>query len=103
MQIGERLEECTMKKTKVNNLRLNKDETKKIKEFQSNAKSVKITINIDSNTFNVLKKLSNETGIPYQRLLNKFLRESIQNKTTLEDRIEKVENELAKVKKKLAA
>lgn len=38
-----------------------------------------ITINIDSNTVDFFKALSDETGIPYQTLINLYLRDCVQN------------------------
>ncbi len=38
-----------------------------------------ITINIDSSTIDFFKDLSEETGIPYQTLINLYLRECVQN------------------------
>ena len=38
-----------------------------------------ITINIDSSTVDFFKSLSDDTGIPYQTLINLYLRECVQN------------------------
>ena len=38
-----------------------------------------ITINVDSNIIDFFKNLSDETGIPYQTLINLYLRDCVQN------------------------
>lgn len=38
-----------------------------------------ITINIDSSTVDFFKNLSDDVGIPYQTLINLYLRECVQN------------------------
>lgn len=39
-----------------------------------------ITINIDTNTVDYFKSLSESTGIPYQTLINLFLADCVKNK-----------------------
>ena len=38
-----------------------------------------ITINVDSSIIDFFKNLSNDTGIPYQTLINLYLRDCVQN------------------------
>ena len=38
-----------------------------------------ITINIDSSIIDFFKNLSDDTGIPYQTLINLYLRDCVQN------------------------
>ncbi len=38
-----------------------------------------ITINIDSSTIDFFKDMSEDTGIPYQTLINLYLRDCVQN------------------------
>lgn len=38
-----------------------------------------ITINVDSSIIDFFKSLSNDTGIPYQTLINLYLRDCVQN------------------------
>ena len=65
--------------------------------------SIKITINIDAESLDKLKKLSAESGIPYQRLLNNLLRERLAKTSSIQSRLDRIEKELAQVKRKLAA
>ena len=65
--------------------------------------SVKITINVDADSLAKLKELSAESGVPYQRLLNSILKERLVKADTLRSRLDRIEKELARVKKTLAA
>ena len=38
-----------------------------------------ITINVDSSIIDFFKNLSDDTGIPYQTLINLYLRDCVQN------------------------
>jgi len=50
-----------------------------------------------------VKKEASASGVPYQRLLNKLLKESLASKRATESRIDRLERELREVKKRLAA
>ena len=66
------------------------------------AKAVKITINVDHESIAKLKKMSESTGTPYQRLLNKILKAGLEHEATLESRIEHLEHEIKRLKKNSA-
>ena len=66
-------------------------------------KSVKMTINVDADSLAKLKVLSAESGVPYQRLLNSILRDRLATAETVHSRLDRIEKELAWVKKTLAA
>ena len=65
--------------------------------------NVKITINVDADSLAKLKALSAESGVPYQRLLNSILRDRLATAETVHSRLDRIEKELAWVKKTLAA
>ncbi len=95
-----------MKKPKVNDLVQDMDETRKVHSAAKKSKSIKITINIDASSLSQLRKLSDQTGVPYQRLLNKFLKEGLDNQTDsmdMEARMKKLETELKRLKRRIAA
>lgn len=93
-----------MKKPNLKNLEVNKTKTKQIRSSMTRNKSVKITINIEAETLSKLKALAEESGVPYQRLLNRTLAEGLAAKSSsLESRISNVEKELKTIKKKIAA
>ena len=92
-----------MKKPSLKNLKIDLTHTKKIRESMARQKSVKITINIDADTLSKMKELAEESGIPYQRLINRTLMEAIDGKNSAESRLDKIERELKSLKKKMAA
>lgn len=42
-----------------------------------------VTINLESNIVDYFKEMAAETGVPYQRLINMFLRDCMVNKKRL--------------------
>ena len=92
-----------MKKPKLGDLKHDITETRKIRSAMRKPQSVKITINIDSESLVQLRELAAQSGIPYQRLLNKLVREGLGKSSLTESRLEKLEKELERLKKKLAA
>lgn len=92
-----------MKQPKTSDVTLDKAGTRSMRSKMSKSRSVKITINVDAASLGTLKELAAETGVPYQRLLNSILKEGLGRKGTIESRIEKLERELQKMKKALAA
>ena len=92
-----------MKKPSTKNLRVDDRETKRMRNSISSQKSVKITINIDTKTLKELKGLAAETGIPYQRLLNRTLQDGLAGRSSAENRLNQIEKEIVNLKKKIAA
>jgi predicted nucleotidyltransferase len=77
-------------------------ETTKIRRALKKQKLVKITINLDADSLETVKKEASSSGVLYQRLLNKLLKESLASKRATESRIDRIERELREVKKRLA-
>ena len=92
-----------MREPKIKNLKVDVAETAKIRRSLKKQKSVKITINLDADSLNTLKKEASASGVPYQRLLNRLLKESLTSKRATESRIDRLERGLREVKRKLAA
>ena len=92
-----------MKKPTLKDLRHDKTETRKIRSSMRKLKNVKITINIDSESLIQLREMAEKTGVPYQRLLNKLLKEGLGKNSSTESRLEKLEKEFERLKKKLTA
>jgi predicted DNA binding CopG/RHH family protein len=92
-----------MREPKLKNLKVDIAETTKLRRALKKQKLVKITINLDADSLETVKKEASASGIPYQRLLNKLLRESLASKRATESRIDRIERELREVKKRLAA
>ena len=92
-----------MKKPKASSLRTDVRETRRIRSAIARRKSVKITINIDAETLISFRKLAGESGVPYQRLINKTLAESLLADNSAESRLDRIERELEAIKRRLAA
>ena len=92
-----------MKEPKLSRLRVDATETRRVRKLAATSKSVKITINIDADTLATLRREATDSGVPYQRLLNRVLRGALKDRESAEARIERLEREVSKMKKKLAA
>ena len=92
-----------MKQSKMTNLRVDAVGTKKLHSVMKQASSIKITINIDTDSLTALRAAAQRTGIPYQRLLNQILKEGLVSQSSNEDRLDRIERELVRLKKKLTA
>lgn len=92
-----------MRKPGMRDLKLDHAGTRAIRAEMARRGTVKITINVDTDSLGKLKELSAESGVPYQRLLNGILRDRLANANTLESRLDRIEKELARVKRQLAA
>jgi hypothetical protein len=67
------------------------------------SRSVKITINIDSDNLDILRAKSAATGVPYQRLLNRFLTRALVGNRESESRLDRLEKEVKQLKKRIVA
>jgi len=92
-----------MKEPKLSDLKIDERGTKKMSKEMSKVNKVKITINFDADLLESLKQTSERTGIPYQTLANRVLREALQKGVQQESRLDRVEREIEKLKKKIAA
>jgi predicted DNA binding CopG/RHH family protein len=92
-----------MKKTKLTDLEIDEKATQQIRQKMAKARSVKITINIDSDNLDILRVKSAETGIPYQRLLNRLLKKALAADVETDSRSDRLEKEINRLKKKIVA
>jgi predicted DNA binding CopG/RHH family protein len=92
-----------MKEPKLADLEIDEKATRQIHRRMAKAKSVKITINIDTDSLDILRVKSAETGIPYQRLLNRFLKKALQSDSESESRLDRLEKEISSLKRKIVA
>ena len=104
MRIGESLEKFTMKEPKLKNLKFDMLGTARMRKAMKNTKKIRITINLDSDLLSVIKEMAMNRGAPYQSLINRLLRLAAMEsgKGLEESRIEKIEKDLAFLKKKIA-
>ena len=92
-----------MRKPSIRDMKVDTAGTRRLRAEMAGRGSVKITINVDADSLTKLKELSAESGVPYQRLLNGILKERLVKVDTLHSRLDRIEKELARVKKTLAA
>jgi len=106
-QNGESLGGFIMKEPKLSNLVIDEKGTREMRERFKKTKKIKITINIDADSLEHLREISDDTGVPYQKLLNRMLKDSLKLKgaksSKTEDRVLRLEKEVEKLKEKLAA
>ena len=91
-----------MKEPRLNDLLIDDKGTQQIRRKMAVARSVKITINIDKGSLDILQTKAAETGVPYQRLLNQFLNRALQNDVQTESRLDRLEKEVTRLKKTVA-
>jgi predicted DNA binding CopG/RHH family protein len=91
-----------MKEPRLNELVIDDKGTQQIRRKMAAARSVKITMNIDKGSLDILRAKAAETGVPYQRLLNQFLNRALQNDAQTESRLDRLEKEVARLKKVVA-
>lgn len=82
-------------------IKMSKKETQSIRSMAKKSKKVKITINMDIDSIESARKVSKQTGIPYQRVLNQLLKEALENRQEAESRMDRLEKELKQLKKKI--
>ncbi len=91
-----------MKQPKISNLMLDKTGTKALRNKMAATKKIKITINIDEDVLGLVRELAEKTGVPYQKLLNRTLREHLASKATEESRLDALEREVNALKRKVS-
>ncbi len=92
-----------MRKPRLSDVKVDPAGTRRLRAAMAGRGSVKITINVDAASLAKLKELSAESGVPYQRLLNRILTERLATAETVHSRLDRIEKELARLKKTLAA
>ena len=92
-----------MKEPKLNELAIDDKGTQQIRRKMAASRSIKITINIDQDNLEILRAKAAKTGVPYQRLLNQFLNSALQNDSQTESRLDRLEKEITRLKKKIVA
>ncbi len=92
-----------MKQPKLSDLKIDNKGTKAMRKIMAKAKKIKITVNVDEDLLMELKNMAEETGTPYQSLLNRALRDGIISKTKESSRLDRLEREIERLKKKISA
>ncbi len=84
-------------------LKIDWEGTKRMRKLAARSQKIKITINIDSDILSQIRQRAGKNGSPYQLYLNHLLRETLSQKESEEARLDRLEREVALIKKKLAA
>ncbi len=92
-----------MKQAKLNELVIDRRGTKEIRSKMKRSKKIKITINVDEDSLVLLRKMSSETSAPYQKLLNQILKDGLSKRSEAESRLDRIEKELKRIKREIAA
>ena len=92
-----------MRQPRPSDLVMDRKGTRRIRVEAAKGTKIKITINIDQGSMDALRQLADKTGTPYQRLFNQILREGLDGRKEAESRLDRVERELARIKKLLVA
>ena len=92
-----------MREPKLSELEIDERGTRRIHRRMTGARPVKITINIDANNLEVLRAKAAKTGVPYQRLLNRLLTTALHSDAETESRLDRLEREITKMKRKFVA
>ena len=92
-----------MRQPKLNDLTIDLAGTRKLRSQLAKSKKIKITINIDEQSLTFLRKVSRQSAPPYLRLLNQVLKEGTTYTGETRARLDRIERELEKLKRQIAA
>jgi ABC-type Fe2+-enterobactin transport system substrate-binding protein len=92
-----------MKQPNLNDLVIDRIGTRTTRKRLKKARTIKITIHIDQDTLVRLQKKSWQSRVSYQPLLNQVLIAGLRHKTQAESRLDRIEKELKKLKRRIAA
>lgn len=92
-----------MKQPKLNDLKVDLKGTGALHKLMRKTKKIKITINVDEDLLLELHHMAIEKGMPYQSLLNKVLKEAVMGEKIEGTRLDRLEREVERLKKKISA
>lgn len=92
-----------MKQPKLSNLTIDHEGTRKLRAQMKRSRSVKITINIIEEQHAREQKGSGRPTIPYHQILSQVIKEASFKKADAQSRLDRIEKELAKLKRQIAA
>jgi predicted DNA binding CopG/RHH family protein len=88
-----------MREPKLGQLKIDEPGTAKLRAALAGGKAVRITINIKAKSLQALSKASQQTGVPYQALLSRLLKDGAKSRETTEARLDRLERELKRMKR----
>lgn len=92
-----------MKQPKLTDLEVDVKATKKLRFKAAKSTKVKITINIEEDILSAIRADADASGVPYQNLVNHLLEHALADKNMESDRLDRLEKEVRKLKKKISA
>ena len=90
-----------MKQPNLSDLEIDVRGTKRIRSRMAKSKKIKITINLDEDVLALVKKQAEESGVPYQSLINRLIRGALVEHKEETKRLDRIERELEALKKKV--
>ena len=90
-----------MKQPKLTDLVIDRAGTRNLRSQLNKTKKIKITIHIDAVSSDLKRKRGGPTSLPYQRILTQLLNENSTEKAA--SRLDRIEKELKKLKRQIAA
>ena len=66
-----------MKQPNLSDLKIDMQGTNRIRSKMAKAKKIKITINLDEDLLVLVKEQADESGTPYQSLINRLIRRAL--------------------------
>ena len=92
-----------MKQPNLNDLVIDQAGTSRLRAQLKKTKNIRITINIDEQSLTRLRKAFRRSDLPYLRLLDQALQERSVEKGATKTRLDRIERELRKLKRQIAA
>jgi predicted DNA binding CopG/RHH family protein len=92
-----------MKQPKLNDLTTDPAGTRKLRAQMKKARNIKITINIDEQSLARVRKGFGRSAIPYQQILSQVLKETAIENGEARSRLDRIEREIEKLKRQIAA
>jgi len=90
-----------MKQPKVNDLTIDRAGTRQLRAQLKKNKKIKITINVDAASLGSVRNIGGKTSLPYHGFLSQLLKEHLDEKAI--SRLNRIERELKKLKRRIAA
>lgn len=92
-----------MKQPNLRHLKIDHTATRKMQTALAKKDRITITIHLDTASLKSLQRLSKRSGIPYQRLFTMLLANNAAKRDSIQARLDRIEQELRKVKRHVAA
>ncbi|MFO0701574.1 MAG: hypothetical protein U0236_20320 [Nitrospira sp.] len=92
-----------MKQPNLRRLKIDREGTELIRHALRKNGRVTITVNLDTADLRAQRTHSKKSGMPYQRLLKALLTTTVSQQESIQSRLARLERELGKIKRQVAA